>query len=161
MATPHVSVLTAVVWLAKTSATNAEVHVALIASAKDLGALGRDTNSYGHELVKAKQAIEFLLGLCTSRPTSEPSACPSCVGVVIDVKILTDWYPAETTWTLSVTRTAISGNSYDLQNTTATFLILPQVRVRLVIQLCQSRPMEILVIANVEVLHGDLKWGRR
>ena len=57
MATPHVSVLTAVVWLAKTSATNAEVHATLIASAKDLGAPGCDTNSYGHVLVKAKQAI--------------------------------------------------------------------------------------------------------
>ena len=97
MATPHVSVLTAVVWLAKTSATNAKVRATLIASAKDLGAPSCDTNSYGNELVKAKQAIKFLLGLCTSRPTSEPSACPSCVGVDIDVRILTDWYPAETT----------------------------------------------------------------
>ena len=57
MATPHVSVLTAVVWLAKTSATNAEVCATLIASAEDLEAPGHD-NSYGHELVKAKQAIE-------------------------------------------------------------------------------------------------------
>ena len=33
-------------------------------------------------------------------------------------------------------------------------------RVKLVIQVRQSRPMEILVITNVEVLHGNLEWGR-
>jgi serine protease len=122
MATPHVSAVAALVWSAKTSATNAEVRAALIASAEDLGTPGRD-DSYGHGLVKAKQAIEFLLGLSTSRPTSAPpptsapSARPPCVGADVEVKILTDRYPGETTWTLGGTGTAMSGGPYSLQNT--------------------------------------------
>ena len=114
MATPHVSAVAALVWSAKTSATNAEVRAALIASAEDLGTPGRD-DSYGHGLVKAKQAIELLLGLRTSRPTPAPTPC---VGADVEVKILTDRYPDETTWTLvGGTGTAMSGGPYSLNNT--------------------------------------------
>ena len=61
MATPHVSAVAALVWSAKTSATNVDVRNALTATAQDLGVAGRDT-SYGYGLVQAKNAITYLVG---------------------------------------------------------------------------------------------------
>ncbi len=70
MATPHVSAVAALVWLAKPSATNEDVRAALYASAEDLGAAGHD-DSYGYGLIRAKFAIDHLL-YRTSMPTPEP-----------------------------------------------------------------------------------------
>ncbi len=59
MATPHVSAVAALVWSAFPSLTNADIRNALDATAKDLGAPGRDT-SYGYGLVQAYDAIQYL-----------------------------------------------------------------------------------------------------
>ncbi|MDX1706398.1 S8 family serine peptidase [Pseudidiomarina sp.] len=59
MATPHVAGVAALVWSHHTTCTNADIRNALQASAKDLGAVGRD-NAYGHGLVQAKAAVDYL-----------------------------------------------------------------------------------------------------
>jgi serine protease len=61
MATPHVSGVAALVWSHGTSWTNVQIREALQASAKDLGAAGRD-NYYGYGLVQAKAALDRLNG---------------------------------------------------------------------------------------------------
>jgi hypothetical protein len=60
MACPQVAAIAALVWSAKPSSTNYELRVALIATMEDLGMPGRD-DSYGHGLVQAKKAIDYLL----------------------------------------------------------------------------------------------------
>nr|WP_126764232.1 S8 family serine peptidase [Pseudidiomarina halophila]RUO52111.1 peptidase S8 [Pseudidiomarina halophila] len=59
MATPHVAGVAALVWSHHTSCTNNEIRAALQASAKDLGAAGRD-NAYGYGLVQTKAAVDYL-----------------------------------------------------------------------------------------------------
>ncbi|MHB8873361.1 MAG: S8 family peptidase [Myxococcaceae bacterium] len=60
MATPHVSGVAALVWSYNPSWTNEQIRLALRATAKDLGAAGRD-NYYGYGLVQAKQALDQLI----------------------------------------------------------------------------------------------------
>ncbi|RUO63779.1 S8 family serine peptidase [Pseudidiomarina insulisalsae] len=59
MATPHVAGVAALVWSHHTTCTNNDIRAALQASAKDLGAAGRD-NAYGYGLVQAKAAVDFI-----------------------------------------------------------------------------------------------------
>jgi serine protease len=61
MATPHVSGVAALVWSYFPGCTNAQVRLALNASALDLGSIGRDIH-YGYGLVQAKAAYDKLLG---------------------------------------------------------------------------------------------------
>lgn len=60
MATPHVSAVAALIWAQVPTATNSDIRAALGATAEDLGDAGRDT-SYGHGLVQARAALDFLL----------------------------------------------------------------------------------------------------
>ncbi|HYH98894.1 S8 family serine peptidase, partial [Hyalangium sp.] len=59
MAAPHVTGVAAIVWSARPTLTAAQVRELLEASAKDLGAPGKDRDS-GHGLVQAQAAIEAL-----------------------------------------------------------------------------------------------------
>ncbi len=59
MATPHVSGVAALVWSHNPGCTNAEIRAVLGSTAEDLGVAGRD-NAYGHGLVQAKAAVDFL-----------------------------------------------------------------------------------------------------
>jgi len=59
MATPHVSGVAALVWSYNPKWTNAQIRQALQATARDLGAAGRDT-SYGFGLVQAAAALQYL-----------------------------------------------------------------------------------------------------
>ncbi|RUO59366.1 S8 family serine peptidase [Pseudidiomarina marina] len=59
MATPHVAGVAALVWSHHTTCSNDDIRNALAATAKDLGAAGRDT-LYGHGLVQAKAAVDYL-----------------------------------------------------------------------------------------------------
>jgi len=59
MATPHVSGIAALIWGAYPGKTNVQVRAALEATARDLGAAGRD-NAYGNGLVQAKAALDYL-----------------------------------------------------------------------------------------------------
>ena len=59
MASPHVAGVAALVWSQHTTCTNNDIRNALHASAKDLGAAGRD-NAYGYGLVQAKAAVDYL-----------------------------------------------------------------------------------------------------
>jgi subtilisin family serine protease len=59
MATPHVTGVAALVWSHFPDCTNADIRQALDATAQDLGPAGRDT-SYGHGLVQAKAAFDYL-----------------------------------------------------------------------------------------------------
>ena len=111
MATPHVSGVAALVWSAKPSATNIEIREALIATAEDLGTPGRD-DLYGHGLVKAKKAIDYLTSTTrtssptfsptTNRPTSTKPTVSCSLGMSsVEVNILTDDWPSETTWNMT------------------------------------------------------------
>lgn len=69
MATPHVAGVAALVWNHNRGWTNAQIRTALQASAKDLGAAGRDS-SFGFGLVQAADALALLAG--TSEPVEPP-----------------------------------------------------------------------------------------
>lgn len=68
MATPHVSGVAALVWSAYPNKTNADIRNALMATAKDLGAAGRD-NASGYGLVQADAALTYLESTSTSDTT--------------------------------------------------------------------------------------------
>tara|TARA_R110002126_G_scaffold75469_14_gene188360 strand:- start:9658 stop:11961 length:2304 start_codon:yes stop_codon:yes gene_type:complete len=59
MASPHVAGVAALVWSHFPQCTNAQIRNVLALTAEDLGAAGRD-NSYGHGLVKAKAAYDYI-----------------------------------------------------------------------------------------------------
>ena len=61
MATPHVSGVAALVWSLNPGKSAADIREALEASAQDLGSEGRD-DYFGHGLVRADKAMEFLGG---------------------------------------------------------------------------------------------------
>ncbi|KAL3807358.1 hypothetical protein ACHAXA_011490 [Cyclostephanos tholiformis] len=75
LACPHVAAVAALVWSAKPSATNEEVLTAITATAEDLGFPGRD-DFYGHGLVRAKKAIDYILS-GTATPTATPAPTAS------------------------------------------------------------------------------------
>jgi serine protease len=59
MATPHVSGVAALIWSHCPGATAAQVRDALVSTAQDKGAAGKD-NLYGYGIVKAWQALQYL-----------------------------------------------------------------------------------------------------
>ena len=61
MATPHVAGVAALLWSADLTRTNVEIRDALTATARDLGAAGRD-NAFGYGLVQAYDAWQMLGG---------------------------------------------------------------------------------------------------
>jgi subtilisin family serine protease len=61
MATPHISAVAALLWSYDPSLTNVEIRNAMNATAKDLGAAGRDVH-YGYGLVQAYEALVYLGG---------------------------------------------------------------------------------------------------
>ncbi|KAL3809805.1 hypothetical protein ACHAXA_010388 [Cyclostephanos tholiformis] len=75
MACPHVAAVAALVWSAKPSATNEEVLTAITTTAEDLGFPGRD-DFYGHGLVRAKKAIDYILS-GTATPTATATPAPT------------------------------------------------------------------------------------
>jgi serine protease len=73
MATPHVSGVAAIVWSAKSTATNQQVRDALTSTALDLGTAGRD-NNYGYGLVRSFDATEALLNGGGGTPALAPAS---------------------------------------------------------------------------------------
>jgi len=73
MATPHVSGVAALVWSNNLNCSNKDIRKALNATAQDKGASGRDT-SYGHGIVKAKDASDYLANCGTVTPDERPVA---------------------------------------------------------------------------------------
>lgn len=61
MATPHVAGVAALIWTHNTSWTAAQIRDAMVSTAEDLGANGRD-NFYGYGLVQAQAALDYLGG---------------------------------------------------------------------------------------------------
>jgi serine protease len=59
MACPHVSGVAALIWSYNTNWTNAQVRQAMIATAEDLGPIGRDS-AYGYGLVQAQAALRLI-----------------------------------------------------------------------------------------------------
>ncbi|WP_254795556.1 S8 family serine peptidase [Arsukibacterium indicum] len=59
MASPHVAGVAALVWSHFPQCTNAQIRNVLAVTAEDLGSAGRD-NSYGHGLVRAKAAYDYI-----------------------------------------------------------------------------------------------------
>ena len=70
MATPHAAGVAALVWSNDPSWTHQQIRDALAATALDLGAAGRD-NAYGHGLVQAKAALDYLES-GTPAPVNQP-----------------------------------------------------------------------------------------
>lgn len=72
MATPHVSAVAAMVWGCHPTATNQSIRDTMNATAKDVGAAGKDT-AYGYGIVQAKAAVERLglTGFCTTSTVSK------------------------------------------------------------------------------------------
>jgi serine protease len=62
MATPHVSGVAALIWSKYRGATNVQVRQALVGTAEDLGAGGRDS-VFGYGLVRAKAALDALAAM--------------------------------------------------------------------------------------------------
>lgn len=77
MACPHVSGVAALIWSMYPTKTAREIRAVLEASAEDLGPLGRD-DSYGHGLIRADFAAQFLDSNFTLSPTTAPTPEPPC-----------------------------------------------------------------------------------
>jgi hypothetical protein len=82
MATPHTSGVAALVWSHFPTRSAQEVRGALMVSAEDLGAVGRD-NSYGFGLVQADKAFELLGSDNFSMP---PTIAPTPVKPCLDLE---------------------------------------------------------------------------
>jgi subtilisin family serine protease len=76
MATPHASAVAALVWSAAPNATADMVKDAMIATAKDLGAVGRD-NVFGAGLVDALNAAKKLAPSAFGNPSTPANGVPS------------------------------------------------------------------------------------
>jgi serine protease len=77
MATPHVSGAAALIWSYDTSWTNAQIRQALQDTAKDKGDPGLDIY-YGHGIIQAKAALEYLCGPdCPITPPVPPAPAPA------------------------------------------------------------------------------------
>jgi hypothetical protein len=115
VATPHVAGVAALLMSFKPSASAADILEAMIGSAEDLGFSGHDS-SYGHGLVQALAATEYLNGGAldgngrddgispdppqTSPPVDEgENACPSGTKP-FQLRLNTDRYGSETSWIL-------------------------------------------------------------
>jgi len=128
MATPHVAGVAALVWSHFPECTPFQIRTALVQSAKVKG--NGCNNDYGWGIVQAKAAYDLLnqngcdgvadpgindgfSGGCAfsePAPTAAPTPCPYSDNLVVD--ILTDNYPAETTWTLKKDSETIDSESY-------------------------------------------------
>jgi len=76
MATPHVSAVAGVLWGLYPACNAADIRATMAATAKDLGAAGRDT-SYGHGLVQLQAADTFMgINGCTAPPPPPPPPPP-------------------------------------------------------------------------------------
>ena len=74
MATPHVAGVAALVWGNNPQCSARQIRDGLNASAQDRGSSGRD-NYYGHGIVKAKDADNYLKNICGSQtPNDAPDA---------------------------------------------------------------------------------------
>ncbi|MCF6456670.1 S8 family serine peptidase [Pseudoalteromonas sp. MMG024] len=72
MASPHVAGVAALVWSHHPSCSADDIRGALNATAEDLGAAGRDVK-FGHGLVQAKDAIDYLQANGCSGGTTPPN----------------------------------------------------------------------------------------
>jgi hypothetical protein len=101
MACPHVSGVAALLWSEWPTATATQIRDAMLNTAEDLGSLGYD-NSYGHGLVSAKAASEFMTNPIyrTSYPTASPTPCLSD-DISVAIMLKTDAWAKETTLTLT------------------------------------------------------------
>ena len=104
MATPHVAGVAALVWSYFPDKSAAQIRRALACSADDKGEPGRD-HKYGHGIVKAKAAYDFIeegKECPTPGPTAAPTPliCDDDNKATVTVEIKTDNYPGETFWTL-------------------------------------------------------------
>lgn len=75
MASPHVAGVAALVWSHYTQCSVADIRQAMSATAKDLGAAGRD-NSYGHGLIQAKAMYDALANGCGGGTDPDPDPTP-------------------------------------------------------------------------------------
>ncbi|MRG91404.1 S8 family serine peptidase [Polyangium spumosum] len=88
MATPHVAAVAALLWSHDAAWTNKDIRNAITSTAEDLGAAGRDT-SYGFGLVRARAALDFLLGggpTCGAAGASCSAGSDCCSGSCGKVK---------------------------------------------------------------------------
>jgi subtilisin family serine protease len=102
MATPHVAGVLALLKSFKPDATPEELVGALQNSAEDLGGSGKD-RQFGHGLVQAFSAIEYLSGGANASSFSQPTYARTECGedeVLFDMKLFTDGYSEETYWEL-------------------------------------------------------------
>ena len=87
MATPHVSGVAALVWSHFPDKSAQEIRQALQESAEDLGPSGKDIR-FGHGLVNAKRAFNFLSDECLGTCEDSPVDWHDTDGVQFDC----DWY---------------------------------------------------------------------
>ncbi len=109
VATPHIAGVAALVWSHFESLTASQIRNVLERTATDLGAPGRD-DEFGHGLVNAKAAYDFLSGNSSFSPTftpttSSPTETPTAINCgngqkLFELNIVPDNYPSETSWTL-------------------------------------------------------------
>jgi len=149
MACPHVAGVAAKLWSHFPECKNSQIRNVLVKTSKDKGDPGCDT-SYGYGIVKLKAAYDLLLeegcsaggavtnplslssfGGCEQDPdyTQPPTEAPApCVGgKVLEIKILTDNYGHETSWSLKKDGVAINtGSGYESRTEYYDSTCLPQ-----------------------------------
>lgn len=89
MACPHVSGVAALVWSHFPDKSAQEIRDALEKSADDKGLPGKD-NKYGHGIVNAKRAFDYLSDNCVDTCQNSPEYWHDSDGAEYDC----DWYSA-------------------------------------------------------------------
>jgi hypothetical protein len=98
VATPHVVGVAALVWSHFNFLTAIQIRNVLESTAKDLGESGRD-DKYGHGLVDAKAAYDFLENAHTFSPTESPTPLNCQNGQKkFELEIIHDNHATETSW---------------------------------------------------------------
>jgi subtilisin family serine protease len=128
-AAPYVAGVAALIWGYFPDASVQEVEKALLSTAQDLGRSGRD-NEYGHGLVLAYKALEYLNG---GRIPGGPLVTADgqvCVDdeILVEVNLNTDRYGNETSWEIARDSdgfTVIGGNGLSSRTSYLTSICLP------------------------------------
>jgi len=117
MASPHVAGVAALVWSYFPDKSALDIREALQNSAQNLGSPGRD-NVYGHGLVRADRALQYLQGIFTEEPTAAPTNPAPCSD---DPK---DWHDADgakynCAWYAQARNCAVYGDQFERNGNTA------------------------------------------
>lgn len=107
MATPHVAGIAALLWSNFPACTNEDIRTAILSTAEDLGSAGRD-NSFGHGLIQARAAYDFLAASACGGGGGDPDPEPG------DITLSASGYKVKGVKQTDLSWSGASGASVDI-----------------------------------------------